>query len=62
MQGNIKFELYWNHAPRTCRNFADLVSSKHLGSFSYLYILSCFVLFRLNLDITMAAYFIESLK
>ena len=23
--GNIEVELYWNHAPNTCRNFAELV-------------------------------------
>ncbi|KAF9792809.1 cyclophilin-like domain-containing protein [Thelephora terrestris] len=22
--GEIKLELYWNHAPKTCRNFAEL--------------------------------------
>lgn len=22
--GAITFELYWNHAPKTCRNFAEL--------------------------------------
>jgi len=22
--GDIQLELYWNHAPRTCQNFADL--------------------------------------
>ncbi|KAJ7481110.1 cyclophilin-like domain-containing protein [Mycena galericulata] len=22
--GDVQFELYWDHAPRTCRNFADL--------------------------------------
>jgi len=23
--GNIEIELYWSHAPRTCKNFAELV-------------------------------------
>ncbi|KAJ7073937.1 cyclophilin-like domain-containing protein [Mycena amicta] len=22
--GDVQFELYWEHAPRTCKNFADL--------------------------------------
>ena len=26
LQGNISLELYWAHAPKTCRNFAELVS------------------------------------
>lgn len=25
-QGNIDLELYWKHAPRTCKNFAQLAS------------------------------------
>lgn len=25
LQGNITVELYWNHAPKTCTNFAVLV-------------------------------------
>lgn len=24
-QGEITIELYWKHAPNTCRNFAELV-------------------------------------
>ena len=26
LQGNVTVELYWKHAPITCRNFAELVS------------------------------------
>ena len=26
LQGDVSVELYWNHAPKTCRNFAELVS------------------------------------
>ena len=25
LQGDVSVELYWNHAPKTCRNFAELV-------------------------------------
>ena len=25
LQGVITVELYWKHAPKTCRNFAELV-------------------------------------
>ncbi len=27
MQGDIKIELYWKHAPKTCKNFTELVSN-----------------------------------
>lgn len=26
LQGDVSVELYWNHAPKTCRNFAELVN------------------------------------
>lgn len=31
IQGNFAVELYWNQAPRTCRNFIELVSSMNNG-------------------------------
>ena len=27
-QGEIECELYWKQSPRTCKNFAELVSSR----------------------------------
>lgn len=27
-QGNITVELYWNHAPKSCQNFVELVGSE----------------------------------
>ena len=27
IQGEVVCELYWKHAPKTCRNFTELVSS-----------------------------------
>jgi len=32
LQGNITVELYWSHAPKTCRNFAELVCVTVLSS------------------------------
>lgn len=31
-QGSIVIELYWDHAPRTCRNFAELAKREYYNS------------------------------
>lgn len=38
-QGDIEFELYWRHAPKTCRNFVELVSQIYM--FSNVYVIYC---------------------
>ncbi len=32
MQGNIVVELYWKHAPLTCKNFAELAQRKYYNN------------------------------
>ncbi|KAG8755346.1 heme binding [Serendipita sp. 396] len=27
--GEIKLELYWNHAPKTCQNFTELTKKRY---------------------------------
>ncbi|KAL5970530.1 Peptidyl-prolyl cis-tran isomerase-like 1, partial [Taenia solium] len=34
-QGSIVIELYWKHAPRTCRNFAELVKREYYNGVSF---------------------------
>ncbi|KAM3178239.1 Peptidyl-prolyl cis-trans isomerase-like 1 [Hymenolepis weldensis] len=31
-QGSIVIELYWDHAPRTCKNFAELAKREYYNS------------------------------
>lgn len=30
--GDIQLELYWTHAPKTCKNFAELASRGYYNS------------------------------
>ena len=61
MQGDIKVELYWKHAPKTCKNFTELVSNTcekclHVTNVPGMCI------YRQTLGTTLAAYFTGSLR
>jgi peptidyl-prolyl cis-trans isomerase-like 1 len=42
--GNITIELYWNHAPRTCRNFAELAYRSYYNNTIFHRIISDFMI------------------
>ena len=63
-QGDVSVELYWNHAPKTCRNFAELVNFVvGKGSFESCVHTPCIShLHRHVAAITMVASFTELLR
>ncbi|KXN91433.1 Peptidyl-prolyl cis-trans isomerase-like 1 [Leucoagaricus sp. SymC.cos] len=41
--GDIQFELYWNHAPKTCKNFAELAKKGYYNGVIFHRIISDFM-------------------
>ncbi|KAJ7143075.1 cyclophilin-like domain-containing protein [Mycena crocata] len=42
--GDVQFELYWDHAPRTCKNFADLAKRGYYNGVVFHRIISDFMI------------------
>ncbi|KAL9715377.1 Peptidyl-prolyl cis-trans isomerase-like 1 [Leucoagaricus gongylophorus] len=42
--GVVKVELYWNHAPKTCRNFAELANNGYYNGVIFHRIISDFMI------------------
>ncbi|XP_062922534.1 peptidyl-prolyl cis-trans isomerase-like 1 [Mobula hypostoma] len=42
--GNISLELYWKHAPKTCRNFAELARRGYYNGTKFHRVISGFVI------------------
>lgn len=42
--GSIEFELYWKHAPKTCKNFADLSKVGYYNNVIFHRIISDFMI------------------
>ncbi|XP_043572667.1 peptidyl-prolyl cis-trans isomerase-like 1 isoform X1 [Chiloscyllium plagiosum] len=42
--GNITLELYWKHAPKTCKNFAELIRRGYYNSTKFHRVISDFVI------------------
>ncbi|KAF8205591.1 cyclophilin-like domain-containing protein [Mycena galopus ATCC 62051] len=42
--GDVQFELYWDHAPRTCKNFAELAKRGYYNGVVFHRIISVFFL------------------
>ncbi|EGN95681.1 hypothetical protein SERLA73DRAFT_60504 [Serpula lacrymans var. lacrymans S7.3] len=41
--GDIQLELYWNHAPRTCKNFSELASRGYYNGVAFHRIIADFM-------------------
>ncbi|KAK7038188.1 peptidyl-prolyl cis-trans isomerase [Favolaschia claudopus] len=42
--GDVQFELYWDHAPRTCKNFAELAKRGYYNGVVFHRIISDFMI------------------
>lgn len=42
--GNVTFELYWNHAPKTCYNFAELARTGYYSNCKFHRIIKDFMI------------------
>lgn len=42
--GNIMLELYWKHAPKTCRNFAELARRGYYNDTKFHRVITGFVI------------------
>jgi Peptidyl-prolyl cis-trans isomerase (rotamase) - cyclophilin family len=50
--GEIVIELYWRHAPTTCRNFAELVRRSYYNGTKFHRIIRDFMIQGMSLDYT----------